>query len=683
MAKIAETPQKHTARKSAVVRSDKKIDSPSPVVIEHVQPQVDEGLFSVKKSVGERVNVTASIHCHGHNQINAQILFKKQRQEKWSTKRMCLAESGLDLWSGHFRIEDLEPYEFTLEAWINVFGNWRIDTGKKIDADQIVSVDLEEGVELLLTAATSAVSGDAPKLKKYAATLKAAAKETGPLSSQVALEILALIADEDLEMLMFKYAPRGKVCQYEKRISILVEPERALYGAWYEMFPRSASDQPGVHGTFKDVIARLPYIANMGFDVLYLPPLHPIGKTARKGPNNSLTARPNDVGSPWAIGGEGGGHKSIHQELGTLKDFDQLVAKAKKYKIDIAIDIAYQCSPDHPYAKEHPEWFYHRADGSIRCAENPPKKYEDIYPLNFEGRNWRGLWEELKEVIDFWIDHGVQIFRIDNPHTKPYAFWQFLISEVKKHCPEAIFLAEAFTRPKVMKYLAKVGFSQSYTYFTWRLGKEELTDYFNELYHTDVVNYLRPNLFVNTPDILTHFLQNGGRPAFMIRLALAATIGASYGIYGPPFELCIGDSLNNTEEYYDSEKYQLRHWNLEQESSIADFVRRINRIRRENAALHNNESLRFLTIDNNYLLAYVKRSLDEDVTILTIVNLDPYNAHDGRIEVPLDQLGLSASYEAHDLITNARYLWSEWNYVRLDPQICPVHILRLVNSDNS
>ena len=533
------------------------------VVIENVQPQVDGGRFASKKVVGEPVTVTASIHCDGHNQLAAQILFKKEKDREWSTAQMKVSEPGLDQWVGQFWIKDLQTYEFTVEAWIDRFGNWQHDTQKKLAASVDITLDLREGASLLLDTANTISSGDASRLRNYAAALH---------KDSSAADVLHVLNDEHLEGLMFKHGARDMVCRYEKVLPIVVEPKRALYGAWYELFPRSTSDKEGVHGTFKDVEARLPYLANMGFDVLYLPPIHPIGMTKRKGPNNSLLAAASDLGSPWGIGSEEGGHKSVHAQLGTLKDFDHLVAAAKRHDIDIALDIAIQCSPDHPYVKEHPEWFYHRLDGSIRCAENPPKKYEDIYPLNFDCEEWQSLWRELKDIFDFWISHGVNIFRVDNPHTKPYAFWHWLIAEVKKEHPEAIFLAEAFARPKIMKYLAKVGFSQSYTYFTWRLGKQELMEYFGELYKTDVANYLRPNLFANTPDILTHFLQHGGRPAFMIRAALAATLGASYGIYGPPFELCVGKSLNNTEEYYDSEKYQLRHWNTKSEDSISEFI---------------------------------------------------------------------------------------------------------------
>jgi starch synthase (maltosyl-transferring) len=650
----------------------------SRVVIEGVQPQVDGGLFPSKKVISEPVSVTAFIHCDGHNVIAAQLLYRRAGDKSWNQSRMFLKDSGIDLWFGQFGGTDLGLHEFAIEAWVDNFGNWRRDTRKKHEAGQDISVEIKEGAALLLDAAEQ-VKQTLPKddhlhsvkLQNYANALK---------QTQHDADLYSILADEHLEDLMFRFAKRDLVCKLPKPLHVVLDPIRALYGAWYELFPRSAGTKEGVHGTFKDVVTRLPYIKEMGFDVVYFPPIHPIGTTARKGPNNSLKAGSGDVGSPWAIGAKEGGHKSILSDLGSVADFEYLVEEAQNLGIDIALDIAYQCSPDHPYVKEHPDWFYHRPDGSIKCAENPPKRYEDIYPINFECDDWKNLWAELKSVIDFWLDHGVTIFRVDNPHTKPYPFWEWMIAEVKKTHPEAIFLAEAFSRPKVMKYLAKIGFTQSYSYFTWRLGKSEITEYFTELYKTDVANYLRPNLFANTPDILTHFLQHGGKPAFTIRVALAATIGATYGIYGPTFELCVGASHNNSEEYLDSEKYQLRHWDLKAGHSISEFIARLNRIRRENPALHNNESIRFHDIQNEGLLAFSKQSHDGKNIILTVINLDPYQTQEGMVHVPMHELDLHGTFEAHDLVTNARYSWSsEWNYVRLDPYICPVHVFRLQN----
>jgi starch synthase (maltosyl-transferring) len=418
----------------------------------------------------------------------------------------------------------------------------------------------------------------------------------------------------------------------------------------------------------------------MGFDVLYLPPIHPVGKAFRKGPNNTLNAGPNDPGSPWGIGSEEGGHKATHPQLGTLAEFDHLLAAARDHGIDIALDIAFQCSPDHPYVREHPDWFRHRPDGTIKYAENPPKKYQDIYPLDFEGPGWQALGRELLDVVLFWVGHGVRIFRVDNPHTKPFRFWEWLIGEVKKKHPDTIFLSEAFTRPKVMKYLAKAGFTQSYTYFTWRNTRHELTEYFTELTQTQVREYLRPNLFANTPDILNEFLQYGGPAAFRIRLVLAATLGASYGIYGPPFENFVGQAVRHgSEEYHDSEKYQLRHWDWDRPSVFREFIGLVNQIRRENPALQYDHRLRFYPTDNDALIFYGKTLPDLSNIILVVVNLDPHHTQSGWVRVPLHELGIRGDepYQVHDLLTGARYLWSgESNFVQLSPE-APAHILRL------
>jgi starch synthase (maltosyl-transferring) len=447
------------------------------------------------------------------------------------------------------------------------------------------------------------------------------------------------------------------------------------------MFPRSAVSEPGRHGTFKDVEARLAYVAELGFDVLYLPPIHPIGRDRRKGRNNALAASPEDVGSPWAIGAAEGGHKAVHPQLGTLADFRSLVARANSMNIEIALDIAFQCAPDHPYVKAHPEWFRWRPDGSVQYAENPPKKYQDIYPFNFESEDWRALWAELKSVFDFWIGQGVKIFRVDNPHTKSFAFWEWVLEAVQREHPEAIFLAEAFTRPRVMHRLAKLGYTQSYTYFTWRNTKRELTDYFTELARGPGREYFRPSVWPNTPDILHEMLQFGGRPAFMARLVLAATLAASYGIYGPAYELMEAVPREpGSEEYRDSEKYQLRHWDLERADSLREFVALVNRIRRDNPALHADGSLRFFPTDNEQLVCYAKSSDEGDNQIVVVVNLDPRNAHSGWIELDLGWLGIDPAlqYQMHDLLTGARFLWQgARNFVMLDPNRAPAHVFRL------
>jgi starch synthase (maltosyl-transferring) len=462
---------------------------------------------------------------------------------------------------------------------------------------------------------------------------------------------------------------------------VVVDRDKACFSTWYEMFPRSCAPVPGQHGTFKDCEARLPYLARMGFDVLYLPPIHPIGQVHRKGKNNATVSTPDDPGSPWAIGSVAGGHTAIHPQLGTLADFRGLIAKAQEYGIEIALDLAFQCAPDHPYVQEHPEWFQWRPDGTVQYAENPPKKYEDIYPFHFDTPHWHALWEECKHIVCFWIAQGVRIFRVDNPHTKPLPFWEWLINEIKATHPEVIFLSEAFTRPAVQYHLAKRGFTQSYTYFAWRQTKEEITRYFTELTQTEVREYFRPSLWPNTPDILTEYLQHGGPPAFRIRLVLAATLAASYGIYGPAFELCEHRPRSEgSEEYLDSEKYEIRFWDLEQQQSLQDFIARVNRIRRENPALQRNDGLHFHTVDNPELLCYSKHTADRSNVGLVVVNLSPYHVHSGWVECQLDTLGFAPTQPAqmHDELSNARYLWhGARHYIELHPQVVPAHIFRV------
>lgn len=481
------------------------------------------------------------------------------------------------------------------------------------------------------------------------------------------------------ELGKYRYTLEGSigraVTRYDKELGIRVDREKARFSTWYELFPRSCAPELGGHGTFEDCEEWLPYVASMGFDVLYLPPIHPIGRSFRKGKNNAIAADPRDVGSPWAIGAEAGGHTSIHPELGTLEDFRHLIAKAKDYGLEIALDLAFQCTPDHPYVRQHREWFRTRPDGTIQYAENPPKKYQDIYPFDFETDHWRELWQELKSVILFWIVQGVRIFRVDNPHTKILAFWEWVIPAIQDRYPDVIFLSEAFTRPRMMYRLAKLGFSQSYTYFAWRNTKQELTDYFQELTATPVTEYLRPHLWPNTPDILTEFLQAGGRPAFMIRLVLAATLGANYGIYGPAFELCENIPREpGSEEYLNSEKYELKHWDVASPMSLRHFITRINHVRRQNPALQTDRGLRFHETDNPMLICYSK------APILTVVNLDPFHKQSGWVNLDLTFLGLDTGnpFQARDLLGGGNYVWrGSHNYVELTPGSLPAHILQL------
>ena len=633
------------------------------VVVEGVHPEVDAGRFPIKRVVGEEVVVSADVHADGHDVIAAALLYRQAGATRWEEAPM--APLGNDRWRARFTVEELGEYEYTVEAWIDRFETWRHELSKKFGAGQDVSSELLEGAALVRAAG-------AGELETAAAALEDTAV---PMERRVP-QALA----EALQQRMARQADRSRATRYDPVLRVLVEPVRARFGAWYEMFPRSAGPDPSRSATFDEAAARLPYVASMGFDVLYLPPIHPIGRSFRKGPNNSLHAGPNDPGSPWAIGGAEGGHDAVEPGLGTIEDFDRFVEAARRQGLEIALDLAYQASPDHPYVKEHPEWFRRRPDGTIKYAENPPKKYQDIYPINFESEAWESLWRELERIMEFWISHGVRIFRVDNPHTKPYRFWQWALAEVRRQYPDAIFLSEAFTRPKVMRYLAKSGFSQSYTYFTWRNTQAEITAYFTELTRTDVREYMRPNLFANTPDILHEYLQTGGRPAFQVRLILAATLGASYGIYSG-FELAENVPVRpGSEEYLDSEKYQIRPRNFDQPNSLAELIRRVNGIRRDHPALQRDRGLRFHQTDNPQLICYSKRSLDGGDLVLTVVNLDPHRMQHGFVRLPLTEWGVSpaATIEVHDLLWNERYFWrGEWNYVRLDPEARVGHILHV------
>jgi len=625
---------------------------PERVVIRGVTPEIECGRFPIKRVVGENVVVEADIFADGHDSIAAVIRHRHEEDERWS--EVPLQFLWNDHWRGTFTVQKLGQHLYTISAWIDLFQTWYNDFRKRVAADQDVTVDLQIGAALLKNVAERASGADARKLQHLAKELNIAD------------------VDDRLAVLASAYADRTNATHY-KELRITVDPIRARFSTWYEMFPRS-------YGTFKDCEKVLPDIAAMGFDVLYFPPIHPIGEAFRKGKNNSRTAKPGEPGSPWAIGGKEGGHKSIHPQLGTLDDFRNLLRAAKRHEIDIALDIAYQCSPDHPYVREHPEWFKHRPDGTVQYAENPPKKYEDIYPFEFQSPHWRSLWEELKSVVEFWIGQGVSIFRVDNPHTKPFDFWEWMIRDLKKEHPELIFLSEAFTRPNVMYRLAKLGFTQSYTYFTWRNSKAEITEYLTELTQTEVREFFGPNLWPNTPDILHEYLQRGERPAFMARLALAATLGASYGIYGPAYELCERvPKERGSEEYLNSEKYEIKRRNLYDPASLRPFISRVNAIRKGNPALQANESLKFHKIDNDQIICYSKRTPDKANVIVTLVNLDPVWQQSGFVELPVEELGIDIRqpYRMHDLLTDATFTWQgSRNYVELRPREVPVHILR-------
>lgn len=640
------------------------------VIIEGVAPEIDGGRFPVKRTIGEQVVVEADVFADGHDCVGCALLYRAEDETDWSEAPMTAL--GNDRWRGRFTVARLGRYVYTLLGWVDRFATWRHDLARRPEHDCDLPVVFLMGAELIAAAARRAPWADRERLEAVAEILRG---ETDPAEKR------ARALAEEIAHLMARHGKRRFLTRYERELAVVVDRERARFGAWYEFFPRSCCGDGTRHGRLRDCDRMLAYIADMGFDVVYLPPVHPIGRSGRKGRNGALAAADDDVGSPWAIGSAEGGHKAVHPQLGTLEDFRGFVERAKLYGLDVALDIALQCSPDHPYVQAHPEWFRRRPDGSVQYAENPPKKYEDIYPFDFETELWPALWRELKSIVDFWIEQGVRIFRVDNPHTKPFAFWEWLIGEVKRAHPDVIFLSEAFTRPKVMHRLAKLGFTQSYTYFTWRNTKRELIDYFTELTRTAGREYFRPNVWPNTPDILNEYLQFGGRPAFVIRLVLAATLAASYGIYGPAFEHAEAQSREpGSEEYRDSEKYQLRYWDLERPDSLRDLIARVNRIRRENPALHTDRGLAFHAVNNDKLICYSKATEDLDNVIVVVANLDPHHRQGGWVELPADRLCIEAGrpYQMHDLLTDARYLWhGARNYVELDPQTAPAHILRL------
>ncbi len=648
----------------------KPADGRKRVVIEGVDPEIDAGRFPAKRIIGDAVRVEADVFADGHDKVACYLLFRHEGDD--TLHRVKMEPLGNDRWRAAFQADKLGNYFYTVAGRVDHFGTWRSDLLKRLEAGQDVSLDLQTGGKLVEQAARHAEGKDAVQLADWAQTLRTRchAEDT---------KVLAL--DADLAEMMERHADTAFETRYERELRVVVDPTRARFSSWYEMFPRSAAI-PGKHGTFKDAESRLKNIAGMGFDVLYLPPIHPIGHSFRKGKNNSVTAEAGDVGSPWAIGSEAGGHTAIHPELGTLAGFQHFSAEAKRFGLEIALDIAFQCSPDHPWVKAHPQWFRHRADGSIQYAENPPKKYQDIYPLDFESEDWAALWDALKGVFVFWIEQGVRIFRVDNPHTKAFPFWEWCIAEIKRDYEDVLFLAEAFTRPRVMERLAKVGFSQSYTYFTWRNTKQELTEYMDQLFGTDVKEYFRPNFWPNTPDILPEQLQIGGRPAFISRVVLAATLGTNYGIYGPAYELLENvPTKPGSEEYLNSEKYELKAWDIDSQKSLAPLITAVNRARRENAALQTNYELTFHPVDNPYLICYSKRSAECENTVLVVVNLDPFHVQAGWVELDFSKLGLDARepFQVHDQLADKRYLWQGTkNYVELSPVEIPAHIFRVM-----
>lgn len=637
------------------------------VIIENVNPVVNRGDHPIKRVVGEAVRVTAGLITDGHQGMVADILWKKMGAKQWKREAFSFVEN--DVWEGSFTPLEVGHYEYTIEAWVDPFLTWQGVLHRILDSEQHLNSEIPVGISLIESMLECASEHDTAYLTGLLQDLA-----TATVKEQV-----AHLLNDDLKKLSRYYLKGESVSTYRAVLPLEVTRERALFSSWYEMFPRSfASESKKKHASFNDAIARLPYIADMGFDVLYLPPIHPIGVSYRKGQNNALKASKDEPGSPWAIGSKEGGHKSVNPSLGTMADFEVFIEKASELGIEIALDLAFQCSPDHPYVKQHPEWFRWRPDGTVQYAENPPKKYQDIVPFEFDSPSWKELWDELKDVVLFWVAKGVRIFRVDNPHTKPFSFWEWLIAEVKQVDSSVIFLAEAFARPSIMKYLAKIGFDQSYTYFSWRNSKHELVEYVSELTKSEMREYFRPNFWPNTPDILPTMLQHGGRPAFIVRFVLAATLSSNYGIYGPAYELCVGEGIEGSEEYLFSEKYEVKYWDLEKEISIAEVIAMVNRIRHQYTAFQTTWNIQFVETENENLIAYLK--CDKEGNFLVVVNLDVHHTQAGMVNLPLHILGIddNASFIVQDLLTDDRYVWhGTRNYVELSPHHVPAHIFNI------
>lgn len=639
-------------------------------IIDTVGPQLDGGRFAVKRGLGDTLEVWADLLVDGHDKVNASLLYRKKGARTWEEAPM--RNQGGERWVGSFVPDKIGFYEYAVKAWVDHYISWNYDTRRKIEGWQRVPVELQMGAAFLQEVAAKATKKEKQQLDNWAAML----------TDESHYEQAANMVVSGAFLPLFLKYPSQANATVSKVLQLYVDREKAVFSAWYELFPRSTALKPGQHGTFKDTIRLLPRLQDLGMDVLYLPPVHPIGMQHRKGKNNSTTALPEEPGCPWAIGGAGGGHKALLPELGSIEDFRLLVKEAAAHGIEIAMDYALQCSPDHPYVKEHPAWFKWRPDGTVQYAENPPKKYQDVLPINFETEDWENLWYELKSILEYWIAQGVKIFRVDNPHTKSFQFWEWCIAEIQVKNPEVIFLAEAFTAPAVMKYLAKIGFTQSYTYYSWRNTKHELVQYLEELSRGEMAQYFRPNFWPNTPDINPVPLQGAKDALYLTRYFMAATLSANYGFYGPVYEFMIGDPMPGKEEYIDSEKYEVRHWDWNKTNKLTELIRRVNKARRENKALQRTNNIHFCHIDNEHVLAYLKVSDDRHNAILSVVNLDQHGTQGGLVQLPLHLLGLSpdAQYQVHDLITGARYTWrGEWNFVELNPDYLPMHLLRIEN----
>lgn len=640
----------------------------SRVIIENISPQLDGGKYYIKRVVGQRVTVEADIFADGHDIVAAMLKYRHHTAKKWQQISMEEVQNN-NRWQASFTVQQQGLYDYAIEAWVDHALTWQHGTIRKIDDSQQVNSELLEGVQYL------------DRILPYCSE-----EEQGAVTYMKQLftdtarynEAILHVKSENLHHLFQKY-PVREFSVSSNVLNVYVDRYKALFNTWYEFFPRSASAEAGKHGTFQDCIRLLPRVAQMGFDVLYFPPIHPIGEVNRKGKNNATTALPDDVGSPWGIGSALGGHKAIHPQLGTVADFTQLIEEAKKLGIEIAMDLALQCAPDHPYVTKYPQWFKWRPDGTVQYAENPPKKYQDILPIYFETPDWQNLWQELLSIVTYWADLGITIFRVDNPHTKPFRFWEWLIAEVKKQYPDVLFLAEAFTAPKIMNQLAKAGFTQSYTYYTWRIHKQEIVAYMTELTQTTSKEYFKPNFWPNTPDINPYIMQTGNEAVFFTRLFMAATLSSSYGLYGPVFEFIEHEAVPGKEEYFNSEKYEIKHWNWNHNNRLTYLITLLNKIRRENIALQDFTNILFCPIENNHLLAYYKATPDKDNQLLMVVNLDPFHRQWGMVRPPFETIGLQANEKLlmTDLISSNSYVWeNEYNYVELGPEL-PFHLFKI------
>ncbi len=638
------------------------------VVITQVEPELDSGRYPVKRIVGEKLEVTADIFKEGHDTLGAVLRYKISGEKTWNETLMSHVDN--DRWEGAFSLLTNTRYTYTVAAYVKTYETWRIELEKKHGVVPDLTSELLEGRtqidETITRAKGTAKAALSTWLEKW--------EQAQDQESRV-----AIAQDPELQTLMDQHEQRAAWSQYDRELEVIVDRERARYGAWYEIFPRSEGTEESKGGTFKDCEARLPAIRDMGFDILYLVPIHPIGKTNRKGRNNSLNAKAGDPGSPWAIGSPYGGHDAVEPALGTLEEFDIFQQAVRNHGMEIALDFAINATPDHPYVTQHPTWFKQRPDGTIKYAENPPKKYEDIYAFDFYSKDWQEIWQEMKHVLLFWVDHGVKIFRVDNPHTKPVIFWEWLITEIQQEHPDVLFLAEAFTKPKMVQVLAKSGFTQSYTYFTWRNSKQEMTEYLTELTQSEMKEYFRPNFFPNTPDILPPILQEAGRPAFKFRFFLAATLSTTYGIYNS-YELCENEAIPGTEEYQNSEKYEIRHWDWDRPGNIRDYITRINQIRRDNLALQTFTNLEFYESNNEHVLFYGKMTPDQTNILLFAVNMDPYQAQEARLTIPLEEFGIreTDTYHLHELIQDYQHDVVGPEYIiRLDPQKEPAALFKM------